>query len=122
MKSLAMIGFLALACEHGKGGEIIDDHCDQLTCSGTEFCDFELNRCGDETPVCRGRAQGCPEFLLGPVCACDGPVKDHLVERVHHWPGVNGLAALLAQRPLQAVRPRQFSRPAANRGANSGRV
>ena len=34
-----------------------------------------------------------------------------MVDRVHHWPGVNGLAALLAGRPLRARRPRHFFRP-----------
>lgn len=38
------------------------------------------------------------------------PVKAGLVERVHHWPGVHGLAALLNGRPLVARRPRQFFR------------
>lgn len=32
------------------------------------------------------------------VYVATNPVKDRLVERVHHWPGVNGLAALLAGR------------------------
>jgi REP element-mobilizing transposase RayT len=45
------------------------------------------------------------------VYAATNPVKDRLVERVHHWPGVNGLSALLRQRPLQATRPRHFFRP-----------
>jgi hypothetical protein len=45
------------------------------------------------------------------VYAATNPVKDRLVERVHHWPGVNGLAALLGQRPLHATRPRHFFRP-----------
>jgi putative transposase len=45
------------------------------------------------------------------VYAATNPVKDRLVERVHHWPGVNGLAALLGQRPLRATRPRHFFRP-----------
>ena len=39
------------------------------------------------------------------------PVLDHLVERVHHWPGVNGLAALLNGRTLCARRPLHFFRP-----------
>ena len=39
------------------------------------------------------------------VYAATNPVKDRLVERVHHWPGVNGLAALLGRRPLRATRP-----------------
>jgi hypothetical protein len=38
-------------------------------------------------------------------------VVDHLVDRVDHWPGVNGLSALLAGRPLRATRPLHFFRP-----------
>jgi hypothetical protein len=45
------------------------------------------------------------------VYTATNPVQDHLVDRVHHWPGVNGLAALLAGRSLQARRPRHFFRP-----------
>lgn len=44
------------------------------------------------------------------VYAATNPVKDHLVERVHHWPGVNGLKALLTGRPLRATRPKYFFR------------
>jgi len=39
------------------------------------------------------------------------PVLNHLVERVHHWPGVNGLTALLHGRRLRATRPSHFFRP-----------
>ncbi|MDQ3365811.1 MAG: hypothetical protein M3680_10330 [Myxococcota bacterium] len=42
------------------------------------------------------------------VYAATNPVKDCLVERVHHWPGVNGLSALLNDRPLKAKRPAYF--------------
>jgi putative transposase len=45
------------------------------------------------------------------VYTAANPVQDHLVDRVHHWPGVNGLAALLAGRPLRATRPLHFFRP-----------
>jgi putative transposase len=45
------------------------------------------------------------------VCAATNPVLDDLVDRVHHWPGVNGLAALLAGRCLRATRPHYFFRP-----------
>jgi REP element-mobilizing transposase RayT len=45
------------------------------------------------------------------VYTASNPVADHLVDRVHHWPGVNGLAALLAARPLRATRPLHFFRP-----------
>jgi hypothetical protein len=39
------------------------------------------------------------------------PVLDHLVERVHHWPGVNGLSALLNGHMIRARRPLHFFRP-----------
>ena len=38
-------------------------------------------------------------------------MQDHLVERVHHWPGANGLSALLTGQPLRATRPLHFFRP-----------
>jgi hypothetical protein len=45
------------------------------------------------------------------VYAATNPVLAHLVDRVHHWPGVNGLAALLAGRSVCATRPLHFFRP-----------
>jgi hypothetical protein len=45
------------------------------------------------------------------VYTAANPVLAHLVEKVHHWPGVNGLVALLAGRPLRATRPFHFFRP-----------
>jgi hypothetical protein len=45
------------------------------------------------------------------VYTATNPVKDHLVARCHQWPGVNGLIALLKQRPMHAKRPRRFFRP-----------
>jgi putative transposase len=44
------------------------------------------------------------------VYTATNPVKDGLVDKVHHWPGVNGLGALLAGRPLRANRPWHFYR------------
>ena len=44
------------------------------------------------------------------IYAATNPVKDGLVQRVHHWPGVNGLSALLNQRPISIERPRHFFR------------
>lgn len=38
------------------------------------------------------------------------PVKDGLVERVHHWPGVNSYRNFIQQKPLHATRPRHFFR------------
>jgi putative transposase len=40
--------------------------------------------------------------------AATNPVKDRLVERVHHWPGVNSYINLRSGRPLVATRPRHF--------------
>ena len=42
------------------------------------------------------------------VYAATNPVKDFLVARAADWPGVNGLAALLGQKVLRAVRPKHF--------------
>jgi putative transposase len=44
------------------------------------------------------------------VYVATNPVKDRLVEKVHQWPGVSGLAALLGGRTLHATRPRHFFR------------
>ncbi|MGE0401644.1 MAG: hypothetical protein AB7T06_33390 [Kofleriaceae bacterium] len=44
------------------------------------------------------------------VYTATNPVKDALVDRVHHWPGVNGYSALVFNRTLQATRPRHFFR------------
>jgi len=62
--------------------------------------------------------QACVVHLVDPIDAmhklvyvATNPVKDRLVEKVHHWPGVNGLAALLGGHTLHATRPRHFFRP-----------
>jgi len=41
--------------------------------------------------------------------ACN-PVNDDLVERVHHWPGINGYRSLITGATLRATRPRHFFR------------
>jgi len=50
------------------------------------------------------------EVLAKIVYAATNPVKDFLVDTVAHWPGVNGLFALLNDKPLHATRPTQFFR------------
>jgi hypothetical protein len=44
------------------------------------------------------------------IYAASNPVKDRLVERAHHWPGVSGYRFLLAGRPMKARRPLHFFR------------
>ena len=44
------------------------------------------------------------------VYTLTNPVKDGLVDRVHHWPGVNSLRAMRTGEPLRATRPRHFFR------------
>lgn len=44
------------------------------------------------------------------IYTATNPVKDGLVERVHHWPGVNGYGRLLQGRPMRATRPHHFFR------------
>lgn len=45
------------------------------------------------------------------VYALANPVANHLVEKVHHWPGVSSLAAIVGDKPLVANRPKTFFRP-----------
>ncbi|MBV8757054.1 MAG: hypothetical protein JO257_07265 [Deltaproteobacteria bacterium] len=52
-----------------------------------------------------------PEDVLAKlVYVATNPVKDDLVERVHHWPGINGYRALVTGQTLRATRPRHFFR------------
>jgi len=52
-----------------------------------------------------------PDDVIGKIVyvACN-PVNDDLVERVHHWPGINGYRALVTGKTLRATRPRHFFR------------
>lgn len=50
------------------------------------------------------------ELLDKLVYIATNPVKDGLVEKVHHWPGPNFLGALLNGRPMKAHRPKHFFR------------
>jgi REP element-mobilizing transposase RayT len=61
--------------------------------------------------VCVVKLVGREAVMDKLVYTATNPVQDHLVERVHHWPGVNGLPALLAGRPMRATRPLHFFRP-----------
>jgi REP element-mobilizing transposase RayT len=42
--------------------------------------------------------------------ALTNPVKDGLIEKAHHWPGVSSLVSLLHAKPLVASRPKHFFR------------
>jgi putative transposase len=44
------------------------------------------------------------------IYALTNPVKDGLVERAHHWPGVSSLRSHLHDVPLTATRPKHFFR------------
>jgi len=50
------------------------------------------------------------DVLAKLVYIATNPVKDDLVERVHHWPGINGYRALINGKTLRATRPRHFFR------------
>jgi putative transposase len=58
------------------------------------------------------RLVGRDDVIAKLAYVATNPVKDHLVQRAHHWPGVNTYAAFCAQRVLKASRPRHFFRPA----------
>lgn len=61
-------------------------------------------------PVSLVHLVGVDDVVDKLVYAATNPVKDGLVERVHHWPGVNGLSDLLNGRRLHARRPTHFFR------------
>ena len=42
--------------------------------------------------------------------ALSNPVKDGLVEKAHHWPGVTSLHSISRDKPLIATRPKHFFR------------
>ncbi len=63
-------------------------------------------------PPCLVRLVERSDVLDKLVYAATNPVKDRLVDKVHHWPGVNGLSALLNRRTLIIQRPRHFFRDA----------
>lgn len=50
------------------------------------------------------------ELLDKLIYTATNPVKDGLVEKVHHWPGPRFLSALLTGKPLRATRPMHFFR------------
>ena len=58
--------------------------------------------------VCVVRLVGRDDVMDKLVYTATNPVKDGRVDRVHHWPGVNGLHALLAGRAITATRPWHF--------------
>jgi putative transposase len=60
--------------------------------------------------VCVVRLVDRDDVISKLVYTATNPVKDGLVDKVHHWPGVNGLGALLTGRPLRAHRPLHFYR------------
>jgi len=61
-------------------------------------------------PPCMVRLLTLDDAIDKIVYAATNPVKDGLVERVHHWPGVNGLSDLLDGRSVTVRRPRHFFR------------
>jgi len=60
--------------------------------------------------VCVVRLVGRDDVMDKLVYTATNPVKDGLVDRVDHWPGVNGLRALLTGRSIAATRPWHFFR------------
>jgi REP element-mobilizing transposase RayT len=61
--------------------------------------------------VCVVKLVGRDDVMNKLVYTATNPVKDGLVDRVDHWPGVNGLHALLTGESLRAARPWHFFRP-----------
>ena len=56
------------------------------------------------------RLVGREDLLDKLAYTATNPVKDHLVERAHQWPGVQGLPALLNRRTIKVRRPLRYFR------------
>src|SRR4030095_3839057 len=54
---------------------------------------------------------GAADVLDKMVYTLTNPVKDHLVETPHEWPGASSLDLQLSGRALHVYRPRRFFRP-----------
>lgn len=54
---------------------------------------------------------GAEDVLAKLVYAIANPVSSHLVEKVHHWPGVGCLSNIIKDLPLTATKPRKFFDP-----------
>lgn len=61
-------------------------------------------------PVCNVELVSTDDVLEKLVYAATNPVKDGLVDTVHHWPGPQTLAALMTGKTVTARRPRHFFR------------
>lgn len=59
-------------------------------------------------PPCLVQLIDRADVLAKLVYTAINPVKDGLVERVHQWPGVSGLHALLKRKPIRVKRPPLF--------------
>ena len=59
-------------------------------------------------PTCAVEAVDRGAWIDQLVYIATNPVKDGLVEKVHHWPGPKIVRALLEKQPLRAKRPRFF--------------
>jgi hypothetical protein len=64
----------------------------------------------NSAPVCNVELIGLEDVLNKLVYTATNPVKDNLVEAVHHWPGPQTVAALLSGKILTARRPKHFFR------------
>ena len=60
--------------------------------------------------VCVVRLVDRDDVMRKLVYTLTNPVKDHLVDKVHHWPGANSWTAMRAKRVLVARRPNHFFR------------
>lgn len=78
-------------------------------CQNARFGRWENMWASEQTSVVR--LVEAHDVLDKMVYALTNPVKDHLVERAHHWPGASSLAQNLSGRELVVARPTVFFDP-----------
>jgi putative transposase len=61
-------------------------------------------------PPCVTRLVTPEDVLEKLLYVLGNPVNDHLVDRVHQWPGAHSLRAMLSGEPIHTKRPQEFFR------------
>lgn len=95
-----------------RDGRVVEfmEHFHRLTAKAMNCLRGRWENFWSTEPPCLVRLIDQGDVMSKLTYAATNPVKDGLVERVHHWPGVNSLSALLKARSLTVRRPRHFFR------------
>lgn len=94
---------------HGRINELTE-HLHKLVAKAMNALRGRFENFWASEPPCLVRLIEPGDVMNKLVYALTNPIKDGLVESVHHWPGVNSLVALLNDQTLTIERPSHFFR------------